>query len=243
LSTLTFDRVSKRFGTGTLAVDEVSLRVTPGEFVSVVGPSGCGKSTLLSLASGLGGTTGGTVDTGGARIAYVFQEAALLPWRTVLANVELSAELDGVSRAERRAKAREVIGTVGLQGFEDRRPHQLSGGMRMRVSVARALMRDPELFLFDEPFGALDELTRERLGDELQLLFAERRFAGLFITHSIAEAVFLSTRVLVMSPQPGRIIADLPVPFPYPRPPEARFTAEYAEVAAQASAALREGMS
>lgn len=241
MTALTMDGVGKRFADGTLAVDDISLRVQPGEFVSVVGPSGCGKSTLLRLASGLAEASAGSVDSGGARVAYVFQDAALLPWRTVLRNVELVAELDGMGKTERRARALQAIETVGLHDVAGMRPHQLSGGMRMRVSLARALVGEPELFLFDEPFGALDELTRERLGDELTQLFHQRRFAGLFITHSVAEAVFLSTRVLVMSPRPGRIIADIDVPLPYPRPPEQRFTAEFAEVAAQVSAALRKG--
>jgi NitT/TauT family transport system ATP-binding protein len=235
------DGVGKRFANGTLAIDHISLRVQPGEFVSVVGPSGCGKSTLLRLASGLAEASAGSVDANGARVAYVFQDAALLPWRTVLRNVELVAELDGMGKAERRAKALRAIETVGLRDVAGMRPHQLSGGMRMRVSLARALVGEPDLFLFDEPFGALDELTRERLGDELTQLFHQRRFAGLFITHSVTEAVFLSTRVLVMSPRPGRIIADIDVPFPYPRSPERRFTAEFAEVAARVSTALRKG--
>jgi len=238
---LRFDKVSKRFGTGTLALDEVDLAVAPGEFVSVVGPSGCGKSTLLRLASGLSDATGGTVTAGDLGLAYVFQEPALLPWRTVRANVELGGELEGMGKAERREKALQVLEQVGLKGFEKQRPRELSGGMKMRVSLARALLLDPEVFLFDEPFGALDELTRERLGDELQQLFGERRFAGLFITHSVAEAVYLSTRVVVMSARPGRIVADLEVPFPYPRPPELRFTGEFAELAGRVSAALREG--
>ncbi|WP_237742748.1 ABC transporter ATP-binding protein [Actinopolymorpha alba] len=238
-SALRFEGVSKRFSTGTLALDAIDLTVDAGEFVSVVGPSGCGKSTLLRLASGLSQATAGAVVTGDVRVSYVFQDPTLLPWRTVLGNVELVGELAKLPRSERREKALRIIKLVGLEGFERQRPGQLSGGMQMRVSLARALLLDPGLFLFDEPFGALDEMTRERLGDELQQLFHSRRFAGLFITHSVAEAVFLSTRVVVMSARPGQIVADVEIPFDYPRSTELRFTPEFAKMTGVVSAALR----
>jgi NitT/TauT family transport system ATP-binding protein len=239
-ASLTFDGVSMVFPDGTHALDGVSFGLGRGELVSVVGPSGCGKSTLLRIASGLARCTGGRVEVDRSHLGYVFQDATLLPWRSVQANVELFAELHGAPRDERRRLAAEAIELVGLQGFEKHVPRRLSGGMRMRVSLARSLTLQPQVFLFDEPFGALDEITRERLNDELLRLFLSERFAGLFITHSVSEAVFLSTRVLVMSARPGRIVADVAVPFGYPRGPELRFAPEFATVAGQVSAALRE---
>lgn len=234
-----FDRVSMTYADGTHAIDDASFEVASGEFVAVVGPSGCGKSTLLRVASGLARPTSGVVEVDRAGLGYVFQDATLLPWRTVHANVELLAELEGVSRAERARRAAEAIDLVGLTGFEGKYPKQLSGGMRMRASLARSLVLEPALFLFDEPFGALDEISRERLNDELLSLFQRKRFAALFVTHSVAEAVFLSTRVLVMSPRPGHIVDDVAVPFAYPRPPELRFDARFAELSGTVSRALR----
>jgi NitT/TauT family transport system ATP-binding protein len=236
---LSFDGVGMRFPDGTHAVQEASFSVAPGEFVSIVGPSGCGKSTLLKIAAGLLDATSGHVEVGEGNLGYVFQDATLLPWRTVRANVELLGELEGMGRADRRAAAQEAIDLVGLAGFEDKYPKSLSGGMKMRASLARALTLAPKAFLFDEPFGALDEITRERLNDELLALFERERFAGLFITHSIAEAVFLSTRVLVMSARPGRIVGDFAVPFAYPRRPELRFEPAFAELSGRVSEALR----
>ncbi|MFI1728338.1 ABC transporter ATP-binding protein [Streptomyces acidicola] len=236
---LSFDGVHKQFPNGTTALTDVNLSMGPGEFIAVVGPSGCGKSTLLRLASGLDTPSAGTVRTADGSVGYVFQDATLLPWRSVLANVELPAELAGIPRTERRARAMEALRLVGLNGFERQLPSRLSGGMRMRVSLARALMMSPSLFLFDEPFGALDEMTRLRMQEELQRIFAERGFAGLFITHSVSEAVFLATRVVVMSPRPGRITAVFDVPFPHPRPAELRYAPEFARIAGEVSAALR----
>jgi NitT/TauT family transport system ATP-binding protein len=238
---LAFDGVEKRFADGTLALDGLDLRIERGEFVGVVGPSGCGKSTLLRLASGLSKPTAGTVEVGPGGIGYVFQDPTLLPWRSVARNVELSAELEGLPKPERRRRAAEAIKLVGLAGFERHLPRMLSGGMKMRVSLARSLVLDPDLCLFDEPFGALDELTRERLNGELLDLYATRGFTGLFVTHSVGEAIFLSTRVVLLSPRPGRVLADIPVPFEYPRSRELRFTPEFAELAARISRTLREG--
>ncbi|MBA3605896.1 MAG: ABC transporter ATP-binding protein [Acidimicrobiia bacterium] len=237
--TLTFHDVTKTFADGTHALDPTSFSVAPGEFVTVVGPSGCGKSTLLRIASGLDRPTTGRVAVDSAQIGYVFQDATLLQWRTVRRNVELFAELEGVPKRRRVRLAAENIALVGLGGFEDKYPKQLSGGMRMRASVARSLVMDPDVFLFDEPFGALDEITRERLNDELLGLFQRKGFGALFITHSIYEAVFLSTRVLVMSARPGRIVASFDVPFGYPRSPDLRFGAEFAALSGEVSAALR----
>ncbi len=236
---LSFASTRLTYPNGTLALEGVDLTVRAGEFVSVVGPSGCGKSSLLRIASGLESATGGYAQVGANRIGYVFQDPTLLPWRTVSDNVALLAELDRVPKAERYRRAQEAIELVGLTGFEDQLPRMLSGGMRMRASLARSLSVDPELFLFDEPFGALDEITRERLGDEITELFATRRFAGLFITHSVAEAVYLSTRVAVMSPRPGRIIAEFEVPFEFPRRPEIRYTHAFTDLASRVSEALR----
>ncbi|RKN36981.1 ABC transporter ATP-binding protein [Streptomyces hoynatensis] len=241
---LHFEGVGKRFPNGTSALEGVHLSVAAGEFVSVVGPSGCGKSTLLRLAAGLDAPTGGRVTglaASGESVGFVFQDPTLLPWRSVQANVELPAELAGVGRAERRERAREVLALVGLDGFAKQLPGQLSGGMRMRVSLARALMGRPSLFLFDEPFGALDEITRLRMQEELQRVLAERGFTALFITHSVTEAVFLSHRVVVMSARPGRVTAAFDVPFDHPRPAELRYEPAFARIAGEVSAALRGG--
>jgi NitT/TauT family transport system ATP-binding protein len=238
---LTFRDAGKTFPDGTEAVRGVSFSLRPGEFVSVVGPSGCGKSTLLRMASGLGPHTAGSVERMVENIGYVFQDATLLPWRTVQKNVELLAELEGTPAADRKRLADEAIALVGLEGFERHYPKALSGGMRMRTSVARALTMKPPLFLLDEPFGALDEITRGTLNEELMRLFVSERFAAIFITHSIGEAVYLSSRVLVMSARPGTIVAELDVPFPYPRSAELRFDPEFAAVSGRVSQALREG--
>lgn len=238
---LSFADVAMTFPDGTVALEGIDLTVDRGEFVTVVGPSGCGKSTLLRIASGLESASAGSVDLATTRIGYVFQDATLLPWRSVKANVELLAELHGEPAAARTAKAAEAIELVGLKGFEKHLPRALSGGMRMRTSLARSLTLDPELFLFDEPFGALDEITRERLNDELITLFTEKQFAGLFITDSVSEAVYLSTKVVVMSGRPGHIVDTFPVPFDMPRDPDIRFTGEFAHLVGEISHALREG--
>ncbi len=236
---LEFDGVWMRYPDGTQALQDVSFHVKPGEFVSVVGPSGCGKSTLLKLTAGLLPVSAGQIRLAEGNLGYVFQDATLLPWRTVRRNVELLGELEGMPRAQRAELVQEAIELVGLKGSEDKYPRSLSGGMKMRASLARALTLKPGVFLFDEPFGALDEITRERLNDELLKLFQREQFAGLFITHSIAEAVFLSTRVLVMSGRPGRIVGDFPIPFAYPRSPELRFEPAFAELSGEISHVLR----
>jgi NitT/TauT family transport system ATP-binding protein len=236
---LSFDQIGMVFPDGTEAVREASFTVNRGEFVTVVGPSGCGKSTLLKIASGLLEPTRGTVTVDRDRLGYVFQDATLLQWRTVQRNVELLAELHGLPKAERQSLATEAIKTVGLSGFENHYPKALSGGMKMRASLARTLTLKPPVFLFDEPFGAVDEITREHLNEETQRLFTTEGFAGLFITHSISEAVFLSTRVLVMSARPGRIVAEFEIPFDFPRTPDLRFTAEFARISGEISHELR----
>ncbi len=237
---LRFERAGKVFEDGTQALADVSFSVLPGEFVAIVGPSGCGKSTLLRIAAGLTQVTSGRVEVATTNLGYVFQDATLLPWRTVQGNVELFAELHGLPKDERRRLAADAIALVGLRGFEKHYPKALSGGMKMRASLARSLTLKPPVFLFDEPFGAIDEITRDHLNIELMRLFGLERFAALFITHSISEAVFLSTRVHVMSARPGRIVASFDVPFEYPRPDELRYEPAFAELTGALNHALRE---
>ena len=236
---LSFDGIGMIFPDGTEALRTITLSIDKGEFVTVVGPSGCGKSTLLRIASGLLDPTAGSVQVDRDRLGYVFQDATLLPWRTVRQNIELLAELHGFDSAERRSLSTAAIELVGLTGFENHYPKSLSGGMKMRTSLARTLTLKPPVFLFDEPFGAVDEITRERLNEETQRLFQVEGFAGLFITHSISEAVFMSSTVYVMSARPGRLVAELNVPFEYPRQPELRFDPEFARLCGEVSLALR----
>jgi NitT/TauT family transport system ATP-binding protein len=236
-----FRSVGKTFPDGTAAVSDVTFSLREGELLAIVGPSGCGKSTILRMAAGLLLPSSGTIARSVDNLGYVFLDATLLPFRTVQKNVELLAELDGVPRAEREVLARDAVHLVGLEGFENHYPKALSGGMKMRVSLARALTTKPPLFLLDEPFGALDEITRGALNEELMRLHVLERFAALFITHSIAEAVYLASRVLVMSPRPGRIVAEFAVPFPYPRSAELRFDPEFGSLSSRVSLALREG--
>lgn len=236
--TLSFRNVTKDFATGTRALTGVSLDISRGEFVSVVGPSGCGKSTLLRLAAGLDDVTYGTLSVDADVTSFVFQDPTLLEWRSAQKNVELVGELAGVSAEERRRRAKETLDLVGLTGFENQHPRELSGGMRMRVSIARAIVAEPQLALFDEPFGALDEITRLKMQTELQRIFQMKAFAALFITHSISEAVYLSSRVIVMSGRPGEVVDDIELPWSYPRPPELRYEPEFGRIAGHLSQAL-----
>ncbi len=237
---LAFDGVGMVFPDGTHTLSDITFDIASGEFVAVVGPSGCGKSTLLRVAAGLETATTGSVGVDRSNIGFVFQDSTLLNWRTVTANIELIAELRGVSKGERSTRAATAIETVGLKGFENHYPPALSGGMRMRTSIARSLIMRPPVFLFDEPFGSLDEITREHLQSELMRLFLDNRFAGLLVTHSVSEAVYLASRVLVMSSRPGRIVAEIEIPFPYPRSPHLRFDPTFAEIAGAISAELRQ---
>ena len=239
---IAFENVYMQFPDGTETLDGVSLAIAAGEFVSIVGPSGCGKSTLLKIASGLVTHTGGDVRVDRNHLGYTFQDATLLPWRKVQENVELLMELRGFASEERRRIAKEQIDLVGLTGFENHYPKRLSGGMRMRASLARSLALNPSVFMFDEPFGALDEITRERLNDELIALYLRQGFTGLFITHSIPEAVYLSSKVVVMSKRPGRIVAAFDVDFPYPRTPELRYQPQFSELCGNISVALRDAI-
>jgi NitT/TauT family transport system ATP-binding protein len=229
-----------RYPGGLHALGPVDFDLHAGEFVSIVGPSGCGKSTLLRIAAGLVEPSGGRIArAAGGSTGFVFQEAALLPWRTVARNAELALELEGHAAAERRERAAEVLRLVGLAGFENAYPHQLSGGMRMRLSLARALALRPALLLLDEPLAAVDELTRDVLQEELSAIWQRAGFAAALVTHNVHEAVFLSTRVLVMSPRPGRIVETIAVPFAFPRAPELRSTPEFARLTGAVTAALR----
>ena len=240
--------LTKRFSNGVTVLDNVSLDLAPGDFVSLIGPSGCGKSTLLKLVSGLSSISGGDITVDGMKpddarelMSFIFQDATLLPWRTVVGNIELGLELEGAtSAAQRRAKAIELLKLVGLSDVSNHYPRQLSGGMKMRVSIARALATRPKLLLMDEPFGALDEMTRDYLNEELLRLREEQKWTALFVTHSVAEAVFLSTRVVVLQAKPGRIRRDIAVPFPFPRLPQLRSDPAYLDLVGQVSQALRD---
>jgi len=232
--------VSKAYGRGPAAVralDRVSLDVRAGEFVCLVGASGCGKTTLLNLVAGLDSPTLGTVDTGGRRTGLMFQEAALFPWLTAGANVELALELRGVrSRKERREQAAELLERVHLRGAADQRPHELSGGMRQRVALARALAQDAEVLLMDEPFGALDAMTRDLLHDELERLWSTTSLTVLFVTHNVREAARLGDRIVLLTSRPGRVAASYDVDIPRPRRIESR---EVAALAAEVTDQLR----
>lgn len=205
------DNVSKVFASGTQALDNVSLRFAEGSFTCIVGPSGCGKSTLLRLIAGLETPTTGNIAWPGEkkRIGFVFQEPTLMPWARALSNVALPLTLQGVGRAEREARAAALLQSVGLSGFERAFPSELSGGMKMRVSIARALAADPELLLMDEPFAALDEFTRQELNDDLIALAAQQKLTTLFVTHSIYESAYLAPEIVVMRPRPGRVAGVL----------------------------------
>ncbi|MEV8505876.1 ABC transporter ATP-binding protein [Actinoplanes sp. NPDC051475] len=214
------DNVSKQYGSGgnaLLALDRVSLTVRKGEFVCLLGASGCGKSTLLSLVAGLDRINGGALDIGGRHVSLMFQEAALFPWLSVSGNVELPMRLRGIGKSERRQRAEELLEVVRLKGFGHKRPHELSGGMRQRVALARSLAQDADILLMDEPFGALDAMTRDILHDELERIWREQELTVLFVTHNVREAVRLGDRVILLSSRPGRVIEDFPVHHDRPR--------------------------
>jgi NitT/TauT family transport system ATP-binding protein len=241
-----FRAVTKRFGDGPLVLDGISLAAQTSDFISLIGPSGCGKSTLLRLIAGLTPVTGGTLvvdgrtpDDAAADLAFVFQEPTLLPWLTVGRNVELPQKLRGAPVAERTATRQRVLDLVRLAEKADAYPRQLSGGQKMRVSIARALALAPKILLLDEPFGALDEMTREHLNEELLAIREQEKWTAFFVTHSVAEAVFLSTRVLVMSANPGRIHAEIAVPLAWPRTSETRLSRDYQDLVANISRILR----
>lgn len=243
------NNVGKVYPNGTIAVQNANLDVSPGEFLSFVGPSGCGKSTIFNMITGLTGHTEGNLSVlltnpREARkhneIAFVFQEHTLLPWSNLLENVTLPLKLRGVPKKERHAEGERVLELVGLKEHTKGLPRQLSGGMKMRVSIARALISRPKLLLMDEPFGALDEITRQTLQDELLNIWSkEKQMTVLFITHNVFEAVFLSTRVVVMTPRPGKISEIIDIPFPFPRDEAYRTKPEFSEYIGIVSAALK----
>lgn len=244
-----FVDVSKQYGDRPI-LDRLNMTVAKGEFLSIIGPSGCGKSTVLKLVSGLTPASSGSIVVDGmtpknARetMSFIFQDATLLPWRTVRANVGLGLELERVPADKQEEKVDSLLELVGLSHVSRAYPRQLSGGMKMRVSIARALATGPRLLLLDEPFAALDEMTRDRLNEELLRLREEQKWTVVFVTHSVPEAVFLSTRILVLAPNPGRIHANLPVPLPYPRNGELRLTTRYEEIVTTVSRTLREARS
>jgi NitT/TauT family transport system ATP-binding protein len=241
-----FTHVSKRYGNAQPVLDSIDLDVLKGEFVTLIGPSGCGKSTILKLISGLTPPSAGMIRVDGmlprnARetVSYIFQDATLLPWRTVRQNVGLGLELEGVGKVRREEKSAALLELVGLAEVARVYPRQLSGGMKMRVSIARALATNPRLLLMDEPFAALDEMSRDRLNEELLRLRAEQKWTAVFVTHSVAEAVFLSTRIVVLAPNPGRICAVVPVELPEKRTSALRSTPEFDALVAQVSRTLR----
>jgi NitT/TauT family transport system ATP-binding protein len=241
-----FVGVTKRYAGGPPVLAAVDFTIAKGEFVTLLGPSGCGKSTILKLISGLTAPDSGTIRVDGmtpknARetVSYIFQDATLLPWRTVRQNVGLGLELEGVNGDRRRQTTASLLDLVGLGPAADAYPRELSGGMKMRVSIARALATNPQLLLLDEPFAALDEMSRNRLNEELLRLRAEQKWTGVFVTHSVTEAVFLSTRIVVLAPNPGRVHAELPVPLPFPRTAALRQTREFEARVAETSRRLR----
>jgi NitT/TauT family transport system ATP-binding protein len=214
------DEVSKTFGRGDtalVALDRVSLSVAPGEFVCLIGASGCGKSTLLSLVAGLDAPTSGKLSTGDRRVALMFQESALFPWLTAAKNVEMPMRASGVPRAERQERVAELLDLVQLGAFAGNRPHELSGGMRQRVALARALAQEADVLLMDEPFGALDAMTRDLLHEVLEGIWRRRKLSILFVTHEVREAIRLGDRVVLLSSRPGRVIGEFPVEFGRPR--------------------------
>ena len=238
--------VGKRFKGGAVALQGISLTVERGEFVTVLGPSGCGKSTLLRMVSGLSAASEGSVSVNGmtpenARelMSFIFQDATLLPWRTVEQNVGLGLELEHAARAARRERVAEMLELVRLGHVAKSYPRELSGGMKMRVSIARALVSRPRILLMDEPFAALDEMSRDRLNEELLRLYTEQKWTVMFVTHSVAEAVFLSTRIVILAAHPGRVAHDVAVDLPWPRTAETRESAAYEEAVTRTSRLLR----
>jgi NitT/TauT family transport system ATP-binding protein len=244
MALLSLSGISKRFDNGTQAIARLDLDVGPGEFLSLVGPSGCGKSTALRIIAGLLRPESGTVTFAQPKpeLGFVFQEPTLMPWATALGNARLPLDLSGRNRSEANDRAARALGRVGLNGFEGAYPRELSGGMKMRVSIARAIAAEPKLLLMDEPFAALDELTRQALNDDLLTLKAEDGLTVIFVTHSVYESTYLSSRVVVMSPRPGRVAADLALAPPAGRDESYRLTPQFTADAGRVSAALKRAM-
>ncbi|MBL8385303.1 MAG: ABC transporter ATP-binding protein [Burkholderiales bacterium] len=240
------DGVGKRYANGTVALRDLTLAIRAREFVSFLGPSGCGKSTALRMIAGLAEATEGRIDWPGTPagadhahdLSFVFQEPTLMPWATVFDNVWLPLRLAGVPRAQARARVEAALANVGLDGFAGVYPRELSGGMKMRASIARAMVTRPRLLLMDEPFAALDEMTRFRLNDDTLRVWQESGFTAIFVTHSVYESVYLSSRIVVMAARPGRVIADIAIDEPYPRSEAFRTTARYSQWCIDVSRAL-----
>jgi NitT/TauT family transport system ATP-binding protein len=238
--------VDKRYGDGPLILDKVNFAANQGDFITLIGPSGCGKSTILKLISGLNPISSGTIvvdgkspDAAGGKLAFVFQEPTLLPWLDVSRNVQMPLRLHGEAPSARSAAAKRALGLVGLSDRADYYPRQLSGGQKMRVSIARALTLSPRILLLDEPFGALDEMTRDHLNEELLGIRQQLAWTAFFVTHSVAEAVFLSNRIIVMAANPGRIHDEIRVDLAYPRTEETRQSSSYQKLVAEVSRILR----
>lgn len=244
--------VSKMFSNGTLALSDMSLDVMRGEFLSLLGPSGCGKSTALRIIAGLGGPSTGTIDWPSSRInarglpegdvGFVFQEPTLMPWQTVFGNVYLPLRLKGVSKSEARPHVMATLASVGLADFEKSYPRELSGGMKMRVSIARALVTRPTLLLMDEPFAALDEITRQKLNDDVLKLWRNSGITVIFVTHSVFESAFLSNRIVVMKARPGQVFSDMPISTSSMRDENYRTSEEYRAVTDKVSRALHDAI-
>lgn len=243
------DNVSKVYPNGKIAVQNVSLDIHQGEFISFVGPSGCGKSTIFNMISGIIdhstgnleilGTTPRLAQQQSTDVSFVFQEPTLLPWRSVLDNVMLPLEFRNFTKKEKNEKARHILDMVGLSDYTKALPRELSGGMKMRVSIARALVAKPKLLLMDEPFGALDEITRQNLQSELLRIWETEKMTVLFITHNVFEAVYLSTKIAVMTPSPGKIESIVEVPLPFPRKEDFRTSHDFSDIAAKVSRDLK----
>jgi NitT/TauT family transport system ATP-binding protein len=243
---IALEGVTKRYRNAAVAVESIFLTVERGEFVTFLGPSGCGKSTLLKLVSGLSPVSEGTVRVNGMtpesardHVCFIFQDATLLPWRTVEQNVGLGMELEHATRTTRKERVAKMLDLVGLSPVSKHYPRQLSGGMKMRASIARALVTKPRILLMDEPFAALDEMTRDRLNEELLRLYAEQKWTVLFVTHSVAEAVFLSTRVVILAAHPGRVAHEIGIDLPWPRTAETRESQAFEQQVMHASRLLR----
>ncbi len=243
---VTLRGVGKIFPTGTVAVEGLDLDIHDGEFVTILGPSGCGKSTALRMIAGLTEPSGGAIEwpdaSAAGGLSFVFQEPTLMPWASVAANVRLPLMLKGVDTHASAARVEEALGRVGLSPFAQAYPRELSGGMKMRVSIARALVTGPKLLLMDEPFAALDEINRFKLNNDLLALWRELRKTVVFVTHSVFESVYLSQRIVVMTPRPGRVFTELKIDAPYPRDESFRTSAEYAGYCRKASEALAAAM-
>ncbi|WP_416669120.1 ABC transporter ATP-binding protein [Egbenema bharatensis] len=243
---ITLNNVSKVYSNGTVALKDLNLTIAEGEFVSLLGPSGCGKSTVLRLMAGLGKMTSGHLSLEGhsdRKLAFVFQEAALMPWATVQENIYLPLKLSGLTKRAAAAAVAEAIELVDLQGFEQCHSRELSGGMKMRVSIARALVTHPEILLMDEPFGALDEMTRSKLNSDLLELWNRMKWTVVFVTHNIYEAVYLSNRVVVMAARPGRVVSEVTIDEPYPRTSDFRTSPTFNQYCRQISDDLSRAVS